>query len=355
VPTVIATAIIAPVTPLLAVAAADAGGGASAAPATAATDAIAAIGTGVAAGTQAAAAAPKADGKLIPTAPAPGADKTGGDSAQPAAPATADAGTNAQAQLAAGIQTANATTDAQAATGAHATAHPGADAAATTQGGGANRTDDSSSNQPSQPTPFASNLLAQPNPTAPANGPAAAASLQPLAANAAGATNAAAPAAAPTPTQNAAATAMAIPLAGVPIEIAARAQAGTNRFEIRLDPPDLGRIDVQLSVDKQGNVTSHLVADRSSTLDLLRRDAPQLQRALQDAGLKTSGDNLQFSLRDQSANTQSQQQQQQQNFQNPAATRTARIALPTDDVQPVETARSYGRLFGVTGGLDIRV
>jgi flagellar hook-length control protein FliK len=98
------------------------------------------------------------------------------------------------------------------------------------------------------------------------------------------------------------------------------------------------------------------MADRSSTLDMLRRDAPQLQRALQDAGLKTSGDGMQFSLRDQNTNAQSQQQQQQQqNFQNPAATRMTRIPLRGDDVQPVETARSYGRLYGLSGGLDIRV
>jgi flagellar hook-length control protein FliK len=143
----------------------------------------------------------------------------------------------------------------------------------------------------------------------------------------------------------------AIPLAAVPVAIAAQAKDGTNRFEIRLDPPDLGRIDVQLSVDKQGNVTSHLIVDRSSTLNMLKQDAPQLQRALQDAGLKTNSDTLQFSLRDQGANAQSQQQ----NFQNNGATRTAHIALPTDEVQPVQTASSYGRLYGATGGLDIRV
>ena len=42
-----------------------------------------------------------------------------------------------------------------------------------------------------------------------------------------------------------------------------------------------------------------LIADRSDTLDLLRRDANDLQHALQDAGLKTSDNGLQFSLRDQ--------------------------------------------------------
>jgi flagellar hook-length control protein FliK len=43
------------------------------------------------------------------------------------------------------------------------------------------------------------------------------------------------------------AAAAAVPLAGLAVEIAARAQAGHNRFEIRLDPPELGRIDVRRS------------------------------------------------------------------------------------------------------------
>ena len=92
-----------------------------------------------------------------------------------------------------------------------------------------------------------------------------------------------------------------MPLAGVAIEIAGKALAGKNRFEIRLDPPELGRIEVRLDVDRDGSVTTtHLIADRSDTLDLLRRDASGLERALQDAGLKTADNGLQFSLRDQS-------------------------------------------------------
>ena len=46
-------------------------------------------------------------------------------------------------------------------------------------------------------------------------------------------------------------------------------------------------------------MTSRLIVERAETLDLLRRDAPQLERALQHAGLNTEG-GLQFSLRDQS-------------------------------------------------------
>ena len=78
-----------------------------------------------------------------------------------------------------------------------------------------------------------------------------------------------------------------------------RPHAGNKHFEIRLDPPELGRIDVKLDVDRDGNVSTRLVVDRADTLDLLKRDASTLERALQQAGLKTSDNALEFSLRQQ--------------------------------------------------------
>ena len=91
----------------------------------------------------------------------------------------------------------------------------------------------------------------------------------------------------------------AVPVAGLAVEIAARAQAGSNRFEIRLDPPELGRIDVRLDIDRDGHVTSRLVVERSETLDLLRRDAPQLERALAAGRAQDRRQWAEFSLRDQ--------------------------------------------------------
>ena len=138
----------------------------------------------------------------------------------------------------------------------------------------------------------------------------------------------------------------AVPVAGLAVEIAARAQSGSNRFEIRLDPPDLGRIDVRLDVDKGGNVTSHLVVEKSATLDLLRRDAPELERALQQAGLKTDDGGLQFSLRDQ------QFAGRDDNRPTPAA----RVVVPDAELPPIESVQSsYGRWSRLDGGIDIRV
>jgi flagellar hook-length control protein FliK len=138
----------------------------------------------------------------------------------------------------------------------------------------------------------------------------------------------------------------AVPLAGLAVEIAGKALAGKNRFEIRLDPPELGRIEVRLDVDRDGNVTSRLTVERADTLDLLRRDAASLERALQDAGLKTTDNGLQFSLRDQTTNQQ----------QAGSSSDTAQLVVQDETQPPIDVIpRNYGRLAGQGGGLDIRV
>ena len=153
--------------------------------------------------------------------------------------------------------------------------------------------------------------------------------------------------AAPAAAAHAAASDAAVPISGVAFEITSKALAGKGQFDIRLDPPDLGKIHVRLDVDRDGNVITHMVADRTDTLDMLRKDTAGLERALQDAGLKTSDNSLQFSLRDQSAN------QQQSNGGN---ANTAHIVVEDEQLGAKDTAqRNYARYNAPTGGLDIRV
>ena len=142
-----------------------------------------------------------------------------------------------------------------------------------------------------------------------------------------------------------AASVPAVPVEGLAVEIAARAQAGRNRFEIRLDPPELGRIDVRLDVDRSGHVTSRLIVERAETLDLLRRDAGELERALQQAGLKTSDNGLQFTLRDQAFAGRDDER----------APHAARLIVPADGDALESGQRGYGRMLRLGGGIDIRV
>jgi hypothetical protein len=137
---------------------------------------------------------------------------------------------------------------------------------------------------------------------------------------------------------------IAVPFGNLAIEISARARAGGHRFDIRLDPPELGRIEVRLHVGRQGDVTSHLVVDRPETLDLLRRDASDLERSLQQAGLKTADNGLQFSLRDQSSGADADARDR----------RAARVLIPEIEAAGAAQPANYIRA-GHRSGLDIRV
>jgi flagellar hook-length control protein FliK len=152
------------------------------------------------------------------------------------------------------------------------------------------------------------------------------------------------------PTALAAATsdtapAATVPIAGIAVAIAARAQAGSNQFEIRLSPPELGRIDVQLNVDASGQVTSHMTVERADTLQLLQSQQPQLQSALEQAGLTTADNGLQFTLRDQSFAGQNN---------NSGSQPTAQLVIPEPDLAPIAATQIYTRA-GLGGGVDIRV
>src|SRR4029079_6446512 len=63
----------------------------------------------------------------------------------------------------------------------------------------------------------------------------------------------------------------AVPIDGVAVEIATQAQNGKTSLDSRVDPKELGRIDVRLEVDKDGHVTTKMTVDRVETLDLLKR------------------------------------------------------------------------------------
>ena len=145
------------------------------------------------------------------------------------------------------------------------------------------------------------------------------------------------------------ATAAPVPLSGLAVQIAASVQSGKTQFEVRLDPADLGRIDVRIQIDPSGQVTSHLTVERPETLNMLQQDAPQLQQALNDAGLKTGSGGLQFSLRDQSSSSQNSGGQTYNG-------NAQRLVVSEDNTATATTAgRSYGRMLSASGGVDIMV
>ena len=102
------------------------------------------------------------------------------------------------------------------------------------------------------------------------------------------------PAAQPHPTTQA----VQVPLDGVAVQIAKAATDGIDRFRIELHPASLGGIDISLEISRDGRVDAVVRADRPETLELLQRDARQLARALQDAGLQADSGSFAFQRRD---------------------------------------------------------
>ena len=113
-------------------------------------------------------------------------------------------------------------------------------------------------------------------------------------------------------------------------ELVRQVNDGNTRFQIRLDPPELGRIDVKLDIDKSGQVNARLTVEKAETLDLMQRDQKGLERALQQAGLDGAKTNLEFSLKQ--SPFSGQQGQDGGNGRNPLF--GDEVAAEADDIPP---------------------
>lgn len=141
----------------------------------------------------------------------------------------------------------------------------------------------------------------------------------------------------------------ALPVGAIAMQVAAQARAGSSRFEIRLDPPELGRVDVRLDVGRDGTVQTRMVVERAETLDLLQRDARALERALNNAGLKTDDGSLNFSLKGERFAGQDAAPA----FDGQSAPQTAETDTQATHAATVQAA--YALMAAGRGGIDIRV
>lgn len=134
------------------------------------------------------------------------------------------------------------------------------------------------------------------------------------------------------------------------LAISRHVSAEATEFTLRLDPAELGRVEVKLEMGKDGKATVSIQADNASTFDLLRRDSHALERALAEAGLKLDSGGLNFSLRQQDG--QNPQQFAGEGGQRPATGRMQDAALdaPEQDNIPQPARRSGG-----AGLLDLSI
>lgn len=126
------------------------------------------------------------------------------------------------------------------------------------------------------------------------------------------------------------------------LRVAQAIQNNERTIKLQLYPSDLGEVDIELSLNKQGKVTMSMTFEKQDTLDMMRQDARALERMLQQSGLNADAGSLNFGLKDQQSNNQY------------SANTNPYGGIGNDEVDsvpPPEVIKHYQ----VTTGLDIRV
>lgn len=136
-------------------------------------------------------------------------------------------------------------------------------------------------------------------------------------------------------------------------EMARNIQNGQTKFQMRFDPPELGRVDVKMKVSSDGSVQAHLIVERPETLDMFMRDQRGLERALEAAGLTADSENMKFSLKDQgNSGSQFADGQQDGDQHNGASGKSeADQYHDHDEFGPAVPLN----IAAATGGLDVRI
>jgi hypothetical protein len=93
-------------------------------------------------------------------------------------------------------------------------------------------------------------------------------------------------------------------------QITGRLAGQSTRFELGLTPEGLGRVDVTLDIDSDGQLSARLAFDNPLAATELRGRADDLRRQLEDAGFTVARDALEFSSRDSSSGHGTDQRQQ---------------------------------------------
>lgn len=135
-------------------------------------------------------------------------------------------------------------------------------------------------------------------------------------------------------------------------------QTGQDRMTIQLRPEELGRIDIRLEFGQDGRVAARVTADNPLTLELLQRDQRSLERALNDAGLKTDSTSLSFNLRGDGQNPERQNAQNEQSGSGSGNGRGGTAGNGDESVTEIanDLARGPVRTLRVANGrLDVRI
>lgn len=124
--------------------------------------------------------------------------------------------------------------------------------------------------------------------------------------------------------------------AQIAAQIIKKLDGRSTRFDMALTPEGLGRVDVSLEIESDGQVTARLAFDTPAAAADLRARADELRRQLMEAGLHLSSDDLEFAERDPSSSFGGGAFERQPDRR--AFTGAARLAAEADSVVPPPSA-----------------
>ncbi|MCP5361704.1 MAG: flagellar hook-length control protein FliK [Hyphomicrobiales bacterium] len=122
---------------------------------------------------------------------------------------------------------------------------------------------------------------------------------------------------------------------------------GKTDITLKLEPAELGKVDIRLDIGRDGMVKAHIIAERPETLEMLQRDARQLERALLDNGLKADAGQMSFNLKGDGDHTQQMKEQRNvfEQYQN--------VRIPNEEEETILQALIAYRQ--TSGSIDLHV
>ncbi len=87
------------------------------------------------------------------------------------------------------------------------------------------------------------------------------------------------------------------PAQQVSVQIVQATAEGQSRVSLQLHPVELGQVDVEMQIDGDNVTIARITTETREAYELLRADRASLERILQESGLKTHQQTLEFSFR----------------------------------------------------------
>lgn len=134
--------------------------------------------------------------------------------------------------------------------------------------------------------------------------------------------------------------------------MAKRFADGGRSFDIRLDPPELGRVHVRLEIGADRTVQAMLTAEKPEALSELQRHQRELERALAEAGLDLGKDGIGFAL---FSNDENAGDDGGRPDSGDATFDDEAVSLAMADAASTPALERFGFTLAHRGGVDVRI